>query len=214
MSETMSVNTAKERAKERDGWECRFCETTEDEHQDEYGRGLHAHHLIKSRDGGLDHPDNLITVCETCHKILENTQADALSRIKGEHTEEVKERYQRRIDALEADLRKERNSETEMFGWFDQTTTRVHILLKGPFDPEIEFYEDRDDAAEAYAEYDGGAKMITRKVHFGETAAENFRFATTDKASVNVASNGEDYFSDSQEAGVGFWSSDIPESLQ
>jgi hypothetical protein len=93
MSESMSEQKAKEQAKERDGWECQFCGVSQNQHKEEYGRGLHAHHIIKSSDGGIDHPRNLITVCRDCHNTLENTQAEALSRIKasGGSQERVKE---------------------------------------------------------------------------------------------------------------------------
>jgi hypothetical protein len=81
------MTNAKQKAKERDGWECQFCGMDDDEHQDEYGRGLHAHHIVKDADGGADAPRNLITVCQPCHNTLERTQADALSRIKNNQPE-------------------------------------------------------------------------------------------------------------------------------
>jgi len=88
----MSTHTAKKQAKERDGQQCKFCGVSNEQHKSEHGRGLEAHHIIKDLDGGKDHPDNLITVCRECHNILEKTHADALSRIKEEHTAEAEER--------------------------------------------------------------------------------------------------------------------------
>jgi len=76
--------TEKERGRvlDRDGYECRFCGMSNESHKDEYGRGLSAHHIIKNRSGGSNNRKNLITVCESCHKTLESTQADALERLQ------------------------------------------------------------------------------------------------------------------------------------
>jgi hypothetical protein len=82
MTETMGVDKAKRTAKDRDGWECRFCGITNEEHQEEHGRAIEAHHIIKDNDNGADSPENLITVCRPCHNTLERTQADALSQIR------------------------------------------------------------------------------------------------------------------------------------
>lgn len=85
----MSERKAKEKAKERDNWECRFCGVTNEQHKQEYERGLHAHHIVPSSNGGADSPENLITVCEGCHKTLEHTQAKALGRIREERVDTV-----------------------------------------------------------------------------------------------------------------------------
>jgi hypothetical protein len=68
---------------ERDGHACRFCEIGDDAHRDEHGRGLHVHHIIPERDGGPDVPENLITVCGSCHRTLEHTHAQAVSQLDG-----------------------------------------------------------------------------------------------------------------------------------
>ena len=46
---------------ERDSYTCQICFS-------EAETKLHVHHILKRRDGGTDHFDNLITVCPTCHK--------------------------------------------------------------------------------------------------------------------------------------------------
>lgn len=86
----------REEVLERDGYECRFCGITEDEHKEKYNKSLSLHHIIKERDGGKTEADNLITVCKKCHMTLENTQADALSKIKKEE-----HGYQDLIDKIE-----------------------------------------------------------------------------------------------------------------
>jgi len=67
---------------ERDDYACRFCGITDDEHREEYGRGLHAHHVIPEADGGEDRPENLITVCGSCHRTLEDTHGRAVADMK------------------------------------------------------------------------------------------------------------------------------------
>jgi len=84
------MTKAKSKAKKRDGEACKFCGITNEQHTEEYRGGLHAHHIIKDGDGGQDIPENYITVCRDCHKILENTQADALSRIKDQHAQQAR----------------------------------------------------------------------------------------------------------------------------
>jgi len=76
------MSNAKHKAKERDGWECQFCGMDNDEHKNSYGRGLHAHHIVKRNDNGPDTPRNYITVCRDCHRTLEDTQADAISALR------------------------------------------------------------------------------------------------------------------------------------
>lgn len=45
--------------KDRDGWRCRRCGAS--------GQALHVHHIVSLSRGGTNEPDNLITLCETCH---------------------------------------------------------------------------------------------------------------------------------------------------
>ncbi len=67
----------REKALERDNYQCKSCGMTQDEHEDAYGRDLAVHHLTPIRefrsDGNLDAEaantlDNLMTVCRGCHK--------------------------------------------------------------------------------------------------------------------------------------------------
>ena len=44
----------------RDGHKCQYCGKS--------NTVLNVHHIIPRADGGTDRPDNLITLCETCHK--------------------------------------------------------------------------------------------------------------------------------------------------
>ena len=80
----MSWQQAREDTLDRDDYECQFCGMTNDEHEAEHDRGLNAHHILKDREGGRDHPENLITVCEDCHNTLEQTHARAIAELKRE----------------------------------------------------------------------------------------------------------------------------------
>ena len=51
-------------AKYRDGYKCRACGKSK--HDD--GVRLEVHHIIRKTDGGTDVPENVVTLCEACHK--------------------------------------------------------------------------------------------------------------------------------------------------
>ena len=51
-------------AKYRDGYKCRACGKSK--HKD--GVRLEVHHIIRKADGGTDVPENVVTLCEECHK--------------------------------------------------------------------------------------------------------------------------------------------------
>lgn len=46
---------------ERDNYTCQICKAVGDSK-------LHVHHVLKRTEGGTDHLDNLLTVCNKCHK--------------------------------------------------------------------------------------------------------------------------------------------------
>lgn len=84
----MSWQQAREDTLDRDGYECQFCGMTNDEHQAKHDQGLHAHHILKDREGGRDVPENLITVCKSCHETLEKTHARAIAELKRQRENE------------------------------------------------------------------------------------------------------------------------------
>lgn len=97
----MSESRAKADAKARDDYTCQFCGMDDSAHNEEYGQGLHAHHIVKQNDDGPDTPENLITVCMKCHNTIEQTQARALSVIREGFThDEDHERVLEQRDAL------------------------------------------------------------------------------------------------------------------
>ena len=50
-------------AKYRDGYKCRACGKGK-----KNGKKLEVHHIIRKSDGGTDVPENVVTLCEDCHK--------------------------------------------------------------------------------------------------------------------------------------------------
>jgi len=52
----------REKVKDRDGWQCVICEGE---------THLHVHHKIPRDKGGVNHNDNLVTLCSSCHKVIE-----------------------------------------------------------------------------------------------------------------------------------------------
>ena len=66
-------NDSKRRqVRERDGYECADCGTTQAEHKAKYDQKLHVHHLIKARNiddaEERNASENLLTLCRDCHR--------------------------------------------------------------------------------------------------------------------------------------------------
>lgn len=88
-SENDQWENTRQKILDRDGSACRFCEIEDGEHKEETGKGLHIHHIIPQSAGGSDSLNNLIAVCESCHRTLESTQGKAMKRIKKGYDEET-----------------------------------------------------------------------------------------------------------------------------
>jgi len=83
----------RERVLEREGYECRFCGKTNEEHIEETDRGLDAHHIIPERDGGEDTMRNLVALCRSCHRTMESLHGQAMGEMadSGEFREELEQ---------------------------------------------------------------------------------------------------------------------------
>ena len=57
---------------------CRSCSKTPEQN----GRALHVHHLVPFRYGGTNLPENLVTLCDSCHHAIEATTNRALESIR------------------------------------------------------------------------------------------------------------------------------------
>ena len=64
------ANTSKE-VRERDGNRCRRCGISQDELR-EFDSYLTVHHIIPRKKGGSNWHSNLITLCISCHREVEN----------------------------------------------------------------------------------------------------------------------------------------------
>lgn len=62
---------------ERDDHRCQFCEFQPSNLADV--EKLHAHHIVPRREGGENQLSNLITVCDSCHRTVEETTRKAIS---------------------------------------------------------------------------------------------------------------------------------------
>jgi hypothetical protein len=76
-----SWRAVRERVLERDGYECRFCGKTDEEHIEETDRGLDVHHIIPESDGGRDTMRNLVALCRSCHRTMETLHGQAVGEI-------------------------------------------------------------------------------------------------------------------------------------
>ncbi|MFV8829534.1 HNH endonuclease [Alkalihalobacterium sp. APHAB7] len=56
------TETLKKEVKDRDGWACVVCDSD---------KGLHVHHKIPRKYGGVNHKHNLVTLCSSCHPAIE-----------------------------------------------------------------------------------------------------------------------------------------------
>jgi hypothetical protein len=86
----------------RDKYKCQKCKTKKGK--------MHVHHIIFKSKGGTNAPDNLITLCESCHKEL-HTQGFV---IKGKKS---KTKHATEIGIVKSQLKKQLASFEETFGY-------------------------------------------------------------------------------------------------
>ena len=72
-------------AKYRDGYKCRVCGKSK--HKD--GVRLEVHHIRRKSDGGTDTPDNVVTLCDDCHKAHHQGERKLKFRRPPEHKGEA-----------------------------------------------------------------------------------------------------------------------------
>lgn len=62
--------------KKRDNHNCVLCRKGEEEHKEETGRSLEVHHVMPfekfERPKDANHIDNLLTLCASCHRMIES----------------------------------------------------------------------------------------------------------------------------------------------
>ena len=99
----------------RDKYKCQKCKTTKGK--------LHVHHMVFKSKGGTDAPENLITLCESCHKEL-HAQGFV---IKGKKS---KTKHATEMGIIKSQLKKQFCSFEETFGY--ETKHRREQLLNLP----------------------------------------------------------------------------------
>ncbi|AKB74895.1 hypothetical protein MSLAZ_1634 [Methanosarcina lacustris Z-7289] len=100
---------------DRDGYTCQHCRGKSKDSR------LHCHHIVFRSQKGTDAPENLITLCETCHKALHNGEF----KLSGNKS---KTKHATEIGILKSQIRKSGWSFAETFGY--ETKYRREQVLK------------------------------------------------------------------------------------
>lgn len=107
---------ARESTLERDKYECQHCGKKWNDHYAEKGAGLEVHHIVKARlfteKENANHPQNLITLCEKCHRKWEPLSGDGID-VQELESEIVEEGFQYSTDSTHADNSKENRNVNE-----------------------------------------------------------------------------------------------------
>lgn len=90
----------------RDGYKCQYCKG---KHKDSK---LEVHHIIFRSQGGSDEPENLITLCHTCHKALHDGKISP--KFKGKHKGQLK--YATQMNSIRKQLLRIYPESIETFG--------------------------------------------------------------------------------------------------
>ena len=108
----------------RDGHKCRLCGSKRKDSV------LEVHHKVRLIDGGSDRPENLVTLCSTCHNLLHKGKIKAnFKRPKGYKAETLMSAMRwELLKRLRAEHGKERVSMT--FGYITKNTRILHGLEK------------------------------------------------------------------------------------
>ena len=124
MSSFLPVSLIREYVLYRDGHKCRLCGGKRKDPV------LEIHHKIRRIDGGSDRPENLVTLCSTCHNLLHKGEIKAdFKKSKGYKAETLMSAMRwELLKRLRAEHGKERVSMT--FGYITKNTRILHGLEK------------------------------------------------------------------------------------
>jgi len=105
----------------RDNYTCQCCKTK---------KGcLHIHHIIYRSNGGSDEEDNLITLCENCHKKLHNGKLRTFEdKLVGKKKTNL--RYASQMSVVRSQLLKHYPEAIETFGYVTKANRQQLGLLK------------------------------------------------------------------------------------
>jgi len=99
----------------RDGYKCQHCKVQKVK--------LHVHHIVFKSEGGTNSPDNLITLCESCHNKLHEGKFE----IKGIKS---KTKHATEVGIVKSQLKKQFNNFEETFGY--ETKFKREQILNFP----------------------------------------------------------------------------------
>lgn len=105
----------------RDNYTCQCCKTKKGT--------MHVHHIIYRSNGGSDRMENLITICEDCHKKLHDGELkDFESKLSGNRKGQLKHATQ--MNSIRVQLLKEYPEVIETFGYITKANRELSILPK------------------------------------------------------------------------------------
>lgn len=103
----------------RDGHTCQKCSGKKKD------KKFHVHHITFRRNGGTDSPDNLITLCETCHSELHaSTEAEKESR-KLQKKRQANTKDATKVSIVKSQLIKHFGKFIETFGYETKIKRRI-----------------------------------------------------------------------------------------
>lgn len=105
----------------RDNYTCQCCKTKKGT--------LHVHHIVYRSNGGSDKMDNLITLCENCHRKLHNGELkDFESKLIGKRKGTLK--YATQMNSIRLQLLKIYPEAIETFGFITKANRELSSLPK------------------------------------------------------------------------------------
>lgn len=119
---------AKAASLNRDDYTCQCCKTKKGT--------MHAHHIIYRSKGGADTLDNLITLCENCHKKLHDGELETFeSKLKGKRRGQLKHATQ--MNSIRLQLFKYYPEAIETFGFITKENRQITGLEKTHYNDAI-----------------------------------------------------------------------------
>lgn len=169
---------------EQKGAECHFCGVTEEQHKQEYDRGLDTHHKLPERLGGTADMGNLIPVCIDCHKKLESITRDILPSGRTDEYEDIpKHSWDEIKDTLSVNEELKEAKENAKYwkechddaigaykglldGLKQRQTITVHVVHESKVVTSTLRYvgTDEDKAVKKYRECENSATLETAKI--------------------------------------------------
>ena len=112
----------------RDHYTCQCCKTKKGT--------MHVHHIVYHSNGGSDKMDNLITLCEDCHKRLHDGELkDFESKLVGKRKGTLK--YATQMNSIRCQLLKMYPEAIETFGYITKANRELSSLNKEHYNDAI-----------------------------------------------------------------------------